>query len=626
MRWSVFQLLLCTAVVSAVKNSDSHHVDKRQVVIYTSNSNYNYAPQFAQSTYSFTMGDCTAGALVAILTATNPVNTNLFSGNGYFYGSNGYNNVFGVSLGTNGIAYDADANLPLTSTNVAVNYQTGQINLATTIYQSFTFNYRAINSYGATVVPVTIACNATQQALNAINTVCFNNVCFSNSSGTINTASGTNIARAICFDGVCYGGSSSSSSSSQSGSFSTGYTCTTSTCTSGAAVCTVSSSGANTYGITSGSGGFTVSSAGAITLTSGLSAGTYSIVVAAYNSSGSTTTTSTTTVGITVSCATSSSSSSSTSSGSFYINSTCLYGNCIFNYTSPSFSQSVYSFTQSNCSGGQTIGTVMASNAAGYFIETGAWSNYFIINSATGVITSVGTVPTGTIATLTVTAYNNNGVSTSVPVSINYSTCSSTASTTTTTTAASASTATTTAGSFSFTPTFGQTSYNFSLASCTANTVIGQVTASGATTFSIAGPNNLFTISSSGLISTLNAPPAGTYYTSVTATNATTGASTSVPVIITVTCGGSSTTTFTFASTVPTTVTTCTAGSTLGTVTATNAVAYGIDGGSTLFTINSTTGQLSLLTAITSGTYTIPVRAFGTTGTAVQNVVVTFSC
>ena len=125
------------------------------------------APQFAQSSYVFNMTDCSAGQFVAAVQANNP----------------------SISQ----IAYSID-NYTGQPYNVAVNYQTGQINLVQTPLYKFKFNYRATNFYGAAVVPITVRCGNTNT--NGIDILCFNNFC-------------SNVSKGNYFDftvGTCYPG------------------------------------------------------------------------------------------------------------------------------------------------------------------------------------------------------------------------------------------------------------------------------------------------------------------------------------------------------------------------------------------------------------------------------------
>lgn len=89
---------------------------------------------------------------------------------------------------------------------------------------------------------------------------------------------------------------------------------------------------------------------------------------------------------------------------------------------------------------------------------------------------------------------------------------------------------------------FTQTSFTFTASNCAAGATVGQVgsgtTTGGAFTYSLTSPNTYFSISSTtGIITLLQIPPAGTY--SLTATSiSSSGLTTSVPVSITTTCNG----------------------------------------------------------------------------------------
>ncbi|OQV22934.1 hypothetical protein BV898_02985 [Hypsibius exemplaris] len=72
--------------------------------------------------------------------------------------------------------------------------------------------------------------------------------------------------------------------------------------------------------------------------------------------------------------------------------------------------------------------------------------------------------------------------------------------------------------------------------------------------------------------------------------------------------------------------TTCTAGSAVGAVFATNAITYNINNGSTIFTIDSS-GNITLTSATTAGTYNTQVTAFSATGaTTTVPVTITVQC
>ncbi|OQV14573.1 hypothetical protein BV898_11293 [Hypsibius exemplaris] len=278
----------------------------------------------------------------------------------------------------------------------------------------------------------------------------------------------------------------------------TGYSFTSQGCTAGSLVGTVTALNSYNYGIASGSAGFTISAGGGIFLSDDLTAGNYSIVVAAYGNSGSITSS----VRIVLKCnttTTSTSSSTSISDTGVIINATCLFGNCKFNNTAPVFGSSPYSFSQTRCMNGapgSVVGTVSATGAVVYYIETGPWSNYYDINRTSGVITAYGSVPTGTPVYLTVTAANQNGVSTNVLVQISTTGC------TTTTTATSTSTTQTSTG-MTFPPVFPETTYSITQVTCAVST-LGAITATNAASYFINGGNNGgFSINSAGVLSGL---------------------------------------------------------------------------------------------------------------------------
>lgn len=155
-----------------------------------------------------------------------------------------------------------------------------------------------------------------------------------------------------------------------------------------------------------------------------------------------------------------------------------------------------------------------------------------------------------------------------------------------------------------------------------AGATVGSVTANGATQYTIG--SNQFSINSAGAIITTTVPTTGTYYTFVTAVNGATGATSSVTIIITAACTAS---TPTFTSSGPFSASSCAQGTAIGSVSASNAIAYGIDVGSSLFNIGTTTGVITVSgTSATSGTYTLPVRAYFPSSSTLTSVIVTLVC
>ena len=335
------------------------------------------------------------------------------------------------------------------------------------------------------------------------------------------------------------------------------YKYITRNCTAGTIVGAVSASGATSYTITNGASGFAVSSIGLISLSSAVPAGRYLLSVQASNFFGQF---STVLVKVTINCNSLSGSSASGSSTGVTINSTCLYDNCRFNYAAPVFSQSPYIFYPTTCGYNATMGSVSATGITttntAYWIESGPWVNYFFINPTTGTIQQLAPLPLGTLVTLTVTAWNPNGVPTNVIVTINTTNCvyPSTVSSVTTT-AAPTTVGTTT---IVYSPYFPFTSYLFTLTACNSGTTVGSVVASNAVNYYISsGSTNIFSINSAGVISTLSTPTSGIYNLIVTALS-NRGLAVSVPVTITVVCVVTTTTTTTVPTTTTTTTTTTT--------------------------------------------------------------------
>ncbi|GAU95604.1 hypothetical protein RvY_07197-2 [Ramazzottius varieornatus] len=332
------------------------------------------------------------------------------------------------------------------------------------------------------------------------------------------------------------------------------YKYITRNCTAGTIVGAVSATDATSYFITNGDPGFTISSAGLISLSTAVAAGRYLLSVQAKTIFGQT---STVLVKVTINCNLLSSASGATS---VTINGTCLYDNCNFNYAAPVFSQSPYVFFPTLCGYNATMGSVSATGITttntAYWIESGPWVNYFFINPSTGTIIQLYPLPVGTLVTLTITAWNPNGVPTNVIVTINTTNCvyPSTASSFTTTTT------TTTRGptTIVYSPYFPLTAYPFTLSICSPGTIVGPVVATNAVSYYISSSptqgSNLFSINSAGLITVIGTPTNGLYNLIVTAVSSQ-GLAVSVPVAITVTC---SVTTTTVATVTTTTVATTT--------------------------------------------------------------------
>ncbi|OQV14572.1 hypothetical protein BV898_11292 [Hypsibius exemplaris] len=132
------------------------------------------SPQFGQSAYYFNLAECNPGQFVATVQARNPSPSQ--------------------------IAYSID-NRPENPEYMALNYQTGQLNLVSSPIGKFQFNYRATNFYGASVVPVTIRCGDLKK--NGVDIFCFNNFCSNVSKGAIGPSFGFTIN--VCTPGSVIG-------------------------------------------------------------------------------------------------------------------------------------------------------------------------------------------------------------------------------------------------------------------------------------------------------------------------------------------------------------------------------------------------------------------------------------
>ncbi|GAV09787.1 hypothetical protein RvY_19271 [Ramazzottius varieornatus] len=186
---------------------------------------------------------------------------------------------------------------------------------------------------------------------------------------------------------------------------------------------------------------------------------------------------------------------------------------------------------------------------------------------------------------------------------------------------------------------FSQTSFTLTASNCAVGATVGQV-GSGTTTgsgftYSLTSPNTYFSISSTtGIITLLQIPPAGTY--SLTATSiSSSGVTTSVPVSITTTCNGFGTGTGTGSfpqSSYSFTVSSCLVGSTVGQVVVSFSSGlgntYSLTSPNTYFSIQSSTGLITLLQIPPSGSYTVFVSTVSPlTGiTSSVPVTITVSC
>ena len=261
--------------------------------------------------------------------------------------------------------------------------------------------------------------------------------------------------------------------------------------------------------------------------------------------------------------------------------------------TTGQFGQSSYTFTATNCAAGSTVGTVSANGATSYVIASGNTGQYYITSS--GAIVTNNQLTTGTTSTFYVTAYSAQGASAAVPVTIAASCTSGTG-------------------------TGSQSSYAFASSTCTAGALVGTVTIPNTSTYQLDySSTSLFAISNTGQISVNNAPTSGVNSVIVYPNG---DLSRGVPVTITLTCnsgtGGGSTGVTTNLpvfgqSFYAFSVTSCTATSTVGAVTASNAVSYLINQGSNYFTI-SNTGSISTVGTLSSGVYPLTVVATSSTG------------
>ncbi|OQV16097.1 hypothetical protein BV898_09733 [Hypsibius exemplaris] len=311
---------------------DEHSIQKRQSF---------QSPILPQSSYILTTSQCYRGATVGYITA--------------------------VSYGGNGITYSVDPSSNNRYT-ICVNPVSGQISLASSFSGQLQFNFRAANSYGAMVVPVTVVCS---------------------------TSGGSSIP-VIRSSFGCPGNQYPNPPIYQSSFDQSAYSFTTFSCAVGSAIGSVRANSARpSYRITGGnSGQFAISSHGVIRVSNTLSTGTYTLYVSSYTS----------TVPVT-------------------INANCNGGGTgpIITDNQPTWNQSFYTFTRNTCGGvgfsGAYIGTVKAQNAVGYSINLGS-GLYTVDNS--GNIYAVGAVTqTQGTSSLTVVATGRTGVQVAVPVTIN---------------------------------------------------------------------------------------------------------------------------------------------------------------------------------------------------------------
>ncbi|OQV16100.1 hypothetical protein BV898_09736 [Hypsibius exemplaris] len=127
-------VIFCISVVFLTlisQQCQSHSIVKRQSSL---------APSLPLSSYTFTTSQCYSGAIIGIITATSP----------------GGQVTYSADIGS-GNPY-----------SICVSPFSGQITLLSGASGTFQFSFRAANTYGAMVVPVTVVCSGT-------NTVTTNN-------------------------------------------------------------------------------------------------------------------------------------------------------------------------------------------------------------------------------------------------------------------------------------------------------------------------------------------------------------------------------------------------------------------------------------------------------------------
>ncbi|GAU96736.1 hypothetical protein RvY_08137 [Ramazzottius varieornatus] len=180
-------------------------------------------------------------------------------------------------------------------------------------------------------------------------------------------------------------------------------------------------------------------------------------------------------------------------------------------------------------------------------------------------------------------------------------------------------------------PYFGQSSYSFAPSFVQFGTQIGQVNAisscGGQISYTLNGCSSFFSISQNGQITSTTTVPAGTYTCTVFATTPCGTASSTVTINVAGGNTGSSVTfqqsAYTFSSSF------CAAGQPIGQVSASGGngqVTYSLTGTSQ-FTINQLTGQITANGNLNSGTYTFQVVAsspFG--GQAYTTVTISLNC
>ncbi|XP_055338587.1 mucin-19-like [Paramacrobiotus metropolitanus] len=513
------------------------------------------APTFGQGSYSFTATSCNTGTNVGTVTAS-------------------ANSVPGQ------VGYTIDPQ-SVQGFNAIIGYLTGVVTLANNAPSTFSFNVLASTSAGTTSVPVTVTCPGSTNGLGIVS-------CPFNNGTCTNTAVTTTISPLLL-------------SSALTSSLTNPYLY-------------------NPFGTT----GLTYPFTGTTGLTypyTGTTGLTYP-----YTGTTGLTYPYTGTTGLSYPYGTSTSSCQSTTglTGYPYTGTTGLTG---YPYTGYPYTGTTgltgypygypytgttgttqQTFTVTNCyTPGSYVGQVCYPGASGYLIS----GSQFTINANSGIITLLTplTTTTGTL-TANVQAYLSTGQSITLPVTIIASCFGST-------------------GIYPFGTTTGtgflQPSYTFTATTCTAGTAVGTVQAYGALGYYITNGNTQFTISTAGTITMLTAVPAGTYTLLVASTSTTGLAGTTVPVTITVTCSGTTTGVATFPQTSYTLSTSsCTAGSSVGSVTATNANSYSIT--STGSFAISTAGAITLSSALSAGTYTGTVTATGTLGSASVPVTITVTC
>jgi hypothetical protein len=270
------------------------------------------------------------------------------------------------------------------------------------------------------------------------------------------------------------------------------------------------------------------------------------------------------------------------------------------------FAQSSYSFSPSYVQFGTVIGQVSVNNPSNSYVTYSiSNSNQFSINPQSGQITANQGLSAGTY-TFTVNASTQFGTS-SATVTVNVA-----------------------SGTGPGSVTFGQPSYSFITTSCGSGSQLGQVFASGfsgsSVTYSLSGTSQFTINTQTGAIMANGNVNSGTYTFNVLAQSSS-GGSAVAQVTVQANCISSGTPPSFSQTSYTVTTAACTAGTAVARVQAGGSLptSYSVSGTSA-FSIDPASGQLTLNQNVAGGSYTFQIFATSSAGQATATVTVIVVC